>query len=298
MGERGAVKVWTLVQVKSILVFLVITYVFSSLFIFIGAQYKTDNLQALFQGIAALGPALACIITRKFITKEDFRNLGLSFGKIGWYFFALGAITLIFFISFGLARLVNEYPVFTPKHFDNLVLGKVDTSIYFPVFVLMVNPILYFPFLLGEELGWRGHLLDKLNHHGFIKSSLFIGIFWWIWHFPHIFTDQFFFLEGVIGIVYALPLFIVQSLFIGYIRIRSNSVLVAAFVHSVVTSQAITFWKYHTLELPFGYLGASRVREIYNDYGKSFVLLFSITMFLFFLVFYFVDKTKMMHRRE
>lgn len=38
---------------------------------------------------------------------------------------------------------------------------------------------------LSEELGWRGYALDVAPERwGTLRSSLFIGIFWWVWHLP------------------------------------------------------------------------------------------------------------------
>ena len=37
---------------------------------------------------------------------------------------------------------------------------------------------------LGEELGWRGYLHEKLISRGFWKCSLITGIIWGLWHAP------------------------------------------------------------------------------------------------------------------
>lgn len=38
---------------------------------------------------------------------------------------------------------------------------------------------------LGEEFGWRGFVLDKLQHTiGPIKGTLLLGVFWSLWHLP------------------------------------------------------------------------------------------------------------------
>jgi membrane protease YdiL (CAAX protease family) len=38
---------------------------------------------------------------------------------------------------------------------------------------------------LSEELGWRGYALDVAPERwGTLRSSLLIGIFWWVWHLP------------------------------------------------------------------------------------------------------------------
>ena len=42
---------------------------------------------------------------------------------------------------------------------------------------------------LGEELGWRGYLLPRLLiRHRAIPASLILGLYWWLWHLPLVWT--------------------------------------------------------------------------------------------------------------
>ena len=59
--------------------------------------------------------------------------------------------------------------------------------------MILTNPLMLFYFLfwglisgpLSEEFGWRGFLSDMLlNKNNIVKSSLFIGFIWGIWHLP------------------------------------------------------------------------------------------------------------------
>jgi uncharacterized protein len=42
---------------------------------------------------------------------------------------------------------------------------------------------------LGEELGWRGYLLPRLliRYRGF-TAGLIVGLYWWFWHLPSVWT--------------------------------------------------------------------------------------------------------------
>lgn len=56
-------------------------------------------------------------------------------------------------------------------------------------------PILILPFFLfdaitnGEEMGWRGYVLPRLQvKHSALASSLIIGVIWGFWHLPKFFA--------------------------------------------------------------------------------------------------------------
>lgn len=51
------------------------------------------------------------------------------------------------------------------------------------LFVLVFGP-------LAEELGWRGHALDRLKlRFGPLRASLVLGLAWGVWHLPLVFVE-------------------------------------------------------------------------------------------------------------
>ena len=64
---------------------------------------------------------------------------------------------------------------FAPEGATNLGAGLIVAMIGFN---LILGP-------LGEELGWRGYLQDRLNPNiGWLAASLLIGAIWFFWHLP------------------------------------------------------------------------------------------------------------------
>jgi uncharacterized protein len=96
----------------------------------------------------------------------------LIHGRIGlrWYLAVL-ALTMLAPLAVGVSILMGgDTPVV-----DNTIFG-----------VLFLFAFMIFPgSALGEELGWRGFALPRLQaRHSALKASLSIGIPWGCWHLP------------------------------------------------------------------------------------------------------------------
>jgi membrane protease YdiL (CAAX protease family) len=62
------------------------------------------------------------------------------------------------------------------------VVGQFDPSQWYMV---LLGPLVVLPFYLGEELGWRGYALPKLQEkYSSLWSSAIVGIMWVFWHTP------------------------------------------------------------------------------------------------------------------
>jgi uncharacterized protein len=93
--------------------------------------------------------------------------------RVDWrlYLFALGA----------LPGLVIAAYVFLPKGAKKLG----DAGIAAPASYLSLVVIMSLHTAVGEELGWRGFALPRLQaRHGPIGASVRIGVAWALWHLP------------------------------------------------------------------------------------------------------------------
>jgi membrane protease YdiL (CAAX protease family) len=98
---------------------------------------------------------------------------------------------------------------------------------------------------VGEEFGWRGYALPKLqNKYGPVIASLMIGTLWGVWHIPSFFAPQ-----GAVGVLYAevgmifILLYtlgtIANSVFMTWLYNKSKA---SALVAGIVWHAAINFW--------------------------------------------------------
>ena len=90
-------------------------------------------------------------------------------------------------------------------------------------------------FALGEEILWRGYLLEKLKHISFWKQSLVIGIAWGAWHAPLILLFQYNYPAApYIGVAMMILVCISMSPIMIYLKQRSGNLFVPSVFHGAI----------------------------------------------------------------
>jgi len=93
---------------------------------------------------------------------------------------------------------------------------------------------------LGEEPAWRGYLLPRLLvHRGPVLASLIVGLIWWLWHLPLVWTAG--------GAMEGQPLWLlladllVKSLIFTYVFLGTGgSILIAILLHASTNLFAVS----------------------------------------------------------
>ena len=240
---------------KRLYLFLVIVFTISWLLVAIiplsGNKYASQ-ISLVILSILMLIPALSSILTR-IITKEGFKNMYLKpkFKKnIKYYliayfmtnvFIILGAVA--FFIIFPKTLDLN-LTTFSESLKNNGI--TIDAKTIFIAQLaqgILIGPIINIIFTLGEELGWRGYLLQKLSKEYSVQKSIIIsGIIWGIWHAPVIAMGHNYG-TGYIGApwlgIFAMIVFcIVLGSYLSYLAIKTQSVIPCAIAHSAINAFA------------------------------------------------------------
>jgi membrane protease YdiL (CAAX protease family) len=98
---------------------------------------------------------------------------------MGWYLVVLGLYPLIYLVAIGLHILLGGQ---TPDITDSMAYQLFGPA----TSLLFVIPFLLFNMLVnGEEIGWRGYILPRLQwRYNALVSSLVIGVIWTAWHIP------------------------------------------------------------------------------------------------------------------
>jgi membrane protease YdiL (CAAX protease family) len=149
-----------------------------------------------------------------------------------WLFFSLAfvafyALQTALNAIFGLGP-THLTPFPTPEGFNPITYTILST-----VGLLLFGSVISFGAAFGEEYGWRGYLQSELFKLGRVRGVLLLGVIWGVWHWPIVLMGHTYPGHPLIGMLLYLLNCICLSIVLGYAVLRSGSVLLAAFLHSL-----------------------------------------------------------------
>lgn len=172
----------------------------------------------------AYGPLLSAILVTWFSAGQSgLKALGnrLTLWRVRpiWWAVAfspliLGAITIFVFA------------LFTNQTISLSALGEVN---FLPPLGIGALALWFLTFGIGEETGWRGYALPRLQkNRSALSATLILAVFWALWHLP-----QFFYLfDPAIAIGWAFGLFTGAILLTWLFNSANGSVLITAVWHA------------------------------------------------------------------
>jgi len=157
--------------------------------------------------LGAFGPMIAALVLTALT--EETPGIRALLGRwfrwrvaVRYYAFAiLGPLGL-----FALAVLINR--LVTEAWADLSLLGEAD---YLPYLSPLGTLLLWFlTYALGEETGWRGYALPRLQRkYSAASATLILAILWACWHIPAFFYRDTYIQMGLLG----FPMFLVSITF-------------------------------------------------------------------------------------
>lgn len=172
--------------------------------------------------LAGIGPSLtAIILVMRSDGKEGLKKLFRRVwnGKLGsWYFpvFLMLPVTLV------AAHLLNTFLF----HASIPKTGLLKEPWWIPVLF-----VVFFVWQFGEELGWRGFALDRLQKKwSALVSSLLLGCVWGVWHLPMFLSRGFGQHDNHLPFMQFLITLVLLSVLITWFQNNTNNSLLPAFV--------------------------------------------------------------------
>ncbi|HCM91774.1 MAG TPA: CPBP family intramembrane metalloprotease domain-containing protein [Lachnospiraceae bacterium] len=235
-----------------------LTYIYEYIFVVRPIRESSGSNIAnmsLWVAIAMFFPALCAALTR-ILTREGFGGSYLSFdlkdGKYRYYllaWFLPGILTLlgifVYFIlfrddfSYDMKFMIDTYAGqgitgITPEAARKSAISQAVTA-------FLIGPVLNCITCFGEEWGFRGYLLPKLN--GRLKPlplMVVTGIIWGLWHLPltlmgHNYGTDY---TGYpyLGILAMIVFCFAVGTFFSYVTIKTGSCIPAVIGHGAINS--------------------------------------------------------------
>ena len=221
----------TFINRYQIIIFFVLTFVLSWFPWYAGIAPE----------VMTMGPSIAAFIVVLILGGwRGFVDLLRPFGRwrasLGIWVLAIFGPGILYLLGLGVHVLMDgEVPPF--------IMIREELNLL-PLYLVMVV-LMPWNGPVGEEFGWRGYALPKLqNKYGPLIASLVIGTIWGIWHLPSFFAP-----EGVvgaiaaaIGMVFIIPYTlgtIANSIFMTWVYNKSKA---SALIAGIIWHAAINFW--------------------------------------------------------
>jgi len=225
-------------EVKHLILFFVISFGLCWIPIFV--LYSAIGYKVWFNHVITatkFAPAFACILVRIISNeKRDFYKLHLNLNNNLRYYVFSFILPLFFGITLAL--------------FINLLYGHWDTEEFkshgtfisnmAQILNIYILPIFFSVFIcLGEEIGWRDYMNQKLEKKfGIYGTCIIGGIIWGIWYLPLIVNGyqlgkdySYFPFLGVLVVI--LSCIFLQAIFM-WLTKMTNSIYPAAIMHSLL----------------------------------------------------------------
>lgn len=236
----------------------------------LGIRADSGFPYVLLAALVMFGPALAAVVQQRLVDRDQWSGLGLALKGTRWWVVALTALLglsivplcLLMLHVFGtwtgidtfghvsvttqrsleaVADMLEQQGMNTSASTQLDMLERIPAAV---VLVLVLAGALVgaltinVPFMLGEELGWRGYLWQRLAHWNGARRVVFTGLCWGLWHAPLIAMGHNYPGYPVLGIGMMVVFCVLLSGLFDWTRTRSGSVWSSVLLHGIINGSA------------------------------------------------------------
>jgi membrane protease YdiL (CAAX protease family) len=215
-----------------------------------GASVRSSLFGTLLT-IGAFAPAEASAFVRAWVSRDGFKNIGLSINpKKDWryYLFALllpvgvSAVVVLLAVLAGLGRPDLSLKVF----FERVVLpGDEIPAPGLNIWVSMVLQLIGLsvvqaPFSFGEEFGWRGYFQTRAFSGRPVLAAIATGLIWGVWYLPLNLAGYSFPGQPLLGSAIFPVSAVLLSFIYGWLFLKTGSIWVSCVAHAATESVGVS----------------------------------------------------------
>lgn len=194
---------------------------------------------------AMLLPMVAVIITQAMYKEPVLQGLGISFKINRWWIFGWTLIPVITLAIIGVTLLMPGAEWTPDSETIQAILKSLPegvgvwgiigiTLISGMISGITINAV----FSFGEEIAWRGFLIELFKGKKFLIVAIWTGIIWGIWHAPIILNGHNYPQHPVAGVFMMVIFCLLLTPMLMYFRQKSGSVIVPAIMHGTFNAIA------------------------------------------------------------
>lgn len=208
-------------------------------------HFSESIVKYLLSAVAMFIPVLAVIFTQVIFKEPVLRGVGLSFKINRWWVIGWLLIPVIALAIVGMTLLMPGAKWTPDNDTMKMVLQAMPEGfgVWGFIGVTMLSGLLSgvtinAVFALGEEIAWRGFLLNMFTGKKFWKVALWTGIIWGLWHAPIILNGHNYPQHPVVGVFLMVVFCVLMTPILMYFRQKSGSVIVPAIMHGTFNAVA------------------------------------------------------------
>lgn len=208
-------------------------------------HFSESFVQFLLSAVAMFIPVLAVIFTQVIFKEPVLRGVGLSFKINRWWVIGWLLIPVIALAIVGMTLLMPGAKWTPDNDTMKMVLQAMPEGLGVWGFIgvtmlsgLLSGVTINAVFALGEEIAWRGFLLNMFSGKKFWKVALCTGIIWGLWHAPIILNGHNYPQHPVVGVFLMVVFCVLMTPILMYFRQKSGSVIVPAIMHGTFNAVA------------------------------------------------------------
>jgi uncharacterized protein len=182
--------------------------------------------------LGALGPiaaafVMAAVESGRSGVRDLLRRMGLWRGRVSWVLVALLAPFALLAVATVIARVLGA-----PASLDGVGVSREFPTLS-PLGFLLYNLV---SFGYGEETGWRGYALPRLqSRYSSLRATLLLTSGWAVWHLPLFLYRPGYVSMGVVGAAGWLVSLTTGAILLTWLYDASRgSILVVALFHATI----------------------------------------------------------------